>query len=363
MQKVLRLAWKGRGICSPDPMVGAVVVNSGVVVAEGYHQEQGTPHAEAVALKKAGARARGATIYVNLEPCCHWGHNPPCTLDIIASGIVRVVVAMRDPNPLVRQCNSEKILHDAGIVVEYGCLEAEALKLNEFFVKYISTRLPFVIMKSAMTLDGKTATRTGSSQWISGPKSRAHVHESRSEVDAVMVGIGTALADNPILTARDVKRRKIRQPARVVIDALAELPMDSNLIQSLPTAPLFVVVSEQADSRRVERLQAVGVTVIQCPAVQGIISPKVILQELGSHQIMSVLLEGGGTLNYHFLQEQMIDKVQIYIAPKMIGGRAALTPVGGEGLALISDAFLLEDLTSCPMDGDILLEGYFTKKR
>lgn len=358
MNQALNLAARGAGLCSPDPMVGAVVVKDGAILARGYHKQQGTPHAEAVALKKSGERARGATLYVTLEPCCHWGNNPPCVLDVIARGIARVVIASRDPNPLVRQCNSEKIMRDAGIQVDYGCCEPQADQLNEFFVKHITTRRPFVILKSAMSLDGKIATHTGESQWISGKTSRESVHRLRAQMDAVVVGIGTVLADDPLLTSRLPGRKVYRQPLRVVVDGQAMLPLDSQLVRTLDQAPLLLAVSDQADGRRVLALQTLGVEVVRIKGQDGRIDIAALLDALGSRNIMSVLLEGGGSLNYSFLAAKAVDKVLFFLAPKLIGGAHALTPVEGEGISQLADAFSLRRMTFHASGEDLLVEAY-----
>ncbi|ACX53061.1 riboflavin biosynthesis protein RibD [Ammonifex degensii KC4] len=353
MRRALELALKARGRTSPNPMVGAVLVKEGRVIAEGYHRRAGMPHAEIEALRAAGEEARGATLYVNLEPCCHVGRTGPCTEAIIAAGIKRVVVAMEDPNPLVAG-KGIKILREAGLEVTVGVLEQEARRLNEVFVKFITTREPFVVLKVAMTLDGKIATSTGEARWITGPEARAYVHELRDTYDAILVGKGTVLKDDPSLTAR---LPGARDPVRVILSSLADLPLSARVLNLNSSAPTWVAVTEQAPPSRIKALQGKGAEVLVCgPGPQ--VDLKLLLKELGRREITGVLVEGGGTVNASFLANRLVDKVIWMVAPKIFGGTKAPGPVGGEGVEHPDRALRLKDLTVKKLGADFCFEGY-----
>lgn len=362
MKEALRLAAIAKGRTAPDPMVGALIVKGGEIIASGYHEEVGTPHAEAVAINEAGENTKDSTIYITLEPCCHWGNNPPCTDAIIKAGIKKVIFAMKDPNPLVKKGDSETILKRAGIEVEFGCLEKEARELNEAFIKYITSSTPFVTMKSATTLDGKIATASGDSKWITSPKSRQLVHRMRSESDVVITGIGTVLADNPSLNVRDCGdyELKVTDPARVIVDSNGRIPLDSNVLNLTSKSPTIVALTESAPKEKAKVLEDLGVIVIQTPIKDGHVDLIYLLDELGKRGYMSALLESGGNLNAAFLKENLVDKVVYFVAPKIAGGKDSLTSVEGVGVSQMSDAIQLENVKSTYVDPDIMIEGYIT---
>jgi len=356
MRRALELAALGRGKTSPNPLVGAVVVKDGVIVGEGYHKKAGTPHAEVIALQEAGARAKGADLYVNLEPCCHYGRTPPCTKAIIEAGVKRVVVACEDPNPLVAGKGIE-ILRQAGIAVEVGVLEEEARRLNEVFFKFITTRRPFVTLKVAMSLDGKIATFTGDSKWITGEQARRYAHQMRAEHDAVMVGIGTVLADDPLLTVRLPGESK--QPWRVIVDSRLRIPLESRIALTSDKFPTIVAtVQHQGSRERKKLLEERGIEVWELPADHGRVDLDALLEELGRKEITSVLLEGGAMLNASALEAGVVDKFVIFVAPKIIGGSRAPGPIGGPGVERIEDAWLVSDLEFSRVGEDLMITCY-----
>ena len=354
MRKALDMAKHAKGRTSPNPMVGAVIVQDGHIVAAGWHREAGTPHAEIHALRMAGELARDAVLYVTMEPCAHYGRTGPCAKAVVEAGIRRVVVAMQDPNPLVAG-RGLAILREAGIQVECGVLEPEARRLNEVFLKWITTGMPFVTMKTAMTLDGKIATAAGDSQWITNEASRRRVHEWRDTQDGILVGIHTVLKDNPSLTTR-LQNRKGKNPTRIVLDSRARTPLDSKVVTD-GQAKTIVAVTACAPRENVGALQAAGADVLV--AGDG---PQVDLQELlrqlGKREICSLFVEGGAQVNFSFLQAGLVDKFHAFIAPKIVGGREALSPVGGEGIRKLSDAVELTELEMESLEGDILISGY-----
>lgn len=357
MWLALDLARQGTGRTSPNPMVGAVIVKDGEIIGTGYHEGAGRPHAEVNALEVAGERARGATLYVNLEPCVHQGRTPPCTEKIIAAGLRKVVVSMVDPNPLVGGRGIEE-LSRAGLKVKTGVLEEKAHKLNEVFVKYITTGLPFILMKTAMSLDGKTATREGYSRWISSERSREHVHRVRDQVDAIMVGVGTVLKDNPRLTTRLEGQGEVRNPVRVIVDSQGRLPLDCRVARTAGGIPTILAVTEKAPREKIQELKGLGVEVFMEQGRQGQVDLGALMKYLGEKEITSVLVEGGSTLNFSLLQEGLPDKVMFYIAPLVIGGSSSPTPVGGQGVALLEDAWKIKGLEVRTMGEDIILSGY-----
>jgi diaminohydroxyphosphoribosylaminopyrimidine deaminase/5-amino-6-(5-phosphoribosylamino)uracil reductase len=357
MREALRLAESMRGRTSPDPMVGAVIVKDGKVLSSGYHAEVTTPHAEAWAIAKAGEAAKGAVMYVNLEPCCFFETktNPPCTQAIIQSGIKKVFAAMEDPNPSVAGRGFAE-LREAGIEVEVGLLEPEAKKLNEVFIKYITTGRPFVIVKAAASLDGKIATRTGESFWITGIEARKRGHHLRNIVDAVMVGIGTVIKDNPELTVREIEG-KIKNPIKVIIDPLAKIPHRSKVLKIEPQNTV-IVVSKKAPNSRVEKLKDLKAKVIRLPSRNGILPLDKLMKELGKQKITSVLIEGGGTTNAYAIASGIADKLTFFISPKIIGGKDSPTAVEGEGIDSLSRAIKLKDVSIEKIHEDFLVEGY-----
>ncbi len=357
MGEALRLAKNALGRTSPNPLVGAVVVREGRVVGAGWHRKAGTPHAEVHALAMAGELARGATVYVTLEPCSHHGRTGPCAEALVRAGVSRVVIGMQDPNPLVAGRGID-ILRQAGIAVECGVLEPEVRALNEVFLKWIQQREPFVVLKTAMTLDGKITTSTGDSQWITNEASRQRSHELRDIYDAILVGIGTVLADDPSLTAR-LPHGLGKNPLRVILDSQARTPLQSKVVTD-GQAPTIIAVTAAAPADRVRALEAAGAEVLQVnegPRVD----VKKLLQLLGEREISSIFVEGGAGVNGSFLQAGLVDRVYAFIAPKLVGGEKARTPVGGAGIPALADAVVLENTAVELLDGDILITGSVKK--
>lgn len=361
MQKALDLAARAQGRTSPNPMVGAVVVKDNQVIGEGYHMKAGTPHAEIHALQAAGDTACGATLYVNLEPCSHYGRTPPCADAIVQAGVKRVVVAGLDPNPRVSG-RGLKILQDAGIETRTGVLEPEAWKLNLAFFKYIQTRTPLVSLKVAMTLDGKIATSTGESRWISGETSRKHVHQLRNVYDAIMVGIGTVLKDDPLLNTR-LENEDSRDPIRVIIDSNLDLPHSSKIVKTARQLKTIVFCGQQADTHRKAFLQEAGLTIVQLAADENKLPLEEVLRVLGEMEIMTLLVEGGGEVNGYLIEKGLIDKVYWFIAPKIVGGRESPTPVGGTGILQLKDALFIKSMEIERFDEDILITGFIGSLR
>ncbi len=355
MAEALDLARLALGRTSPNPMVGCTIVKDGRVVGRGYHLKAGTPHAEVHALAQAGEDARGATLYITLEPCSHHGRTPPCADAVVRSGVARVVAAMSDPNPKVAGRGLSRI-RQAGIEVEVGVREDEARQLNEVFVKYITTGLPFVWMKSAMTLDGKTATRTGDSKWITGEESRLEVHRLRDRLDAIMVGVGTVLADDPQLTCRLPGGR---DPVRVVVDNQARTPPGAALLRSGSPAPTIIAVTAEAPAERIEALSGAGAEIVKVEREPGgRVSFPHLLRLLAARELTSVLLEGGNSLIATAVEAGLVDKAWLFVAPKTIGGREAPGPIGGLGGATMSQArhWRFSDLRR--FGDDLLIEAY-----
>ena len=354
MRRAIELAERGVGFTNPNPMVGAVIVKGGKVIGEGWHERCGEWHAERNAFKNCTVSAEGATMYVTLEPCCHYGKTPPCTEAIIEHGIARVVIGMEDPNPLVAG-KGIAFLREAGIEVVCG-IEEEALReQNRVFLKYISTRLPWVALKAAMTLDGKIATRTGDSKWITGAEARAYVHELRHRFMAILVGIGTAVADDPLLNCR-IEGRGVRQPIRVVVDSNARLSLESQLVQTAEEYRTIVAYTRFAPEERVKALREAGVEMLLCEEKEGLVDVRNLLELLGQFGIDSILLEGGGNLNYTFLSEGLVDELYAFVAPKIVGGMSAKTPVEGTGVEKMADAINLELKNVLNIGDDVLLK-------
>ncbi len=358
MERALSLAAQGRGRTSPNPMVGAVLTRQGVIVGEGYHAYAGGDHAEVVALKAAGSAARGAVCYVTLEPCAHYGKTPPCAEALVKAEVTRVVVATYDPNPLVAG-EGVRRLRDAGISVEVGLLQEEATRLNEAYFKYIRNRKPFVLLKAALSLDGKLATRTGDSQWITGEGARRRVHEMRNAVDAVVVGIGTVLRDDPMLTTR-LEGQEGRDPLRVVLDSRGRLPLTAQLLRSGSRPPL-VAVGPRVSATRLRRLKEAGADVTALPHGDGGLSLRDLLGELGRRKITSVMIEGGGRLATSALQAGIVDKLTVMLSPVLIGGEKAPTLLQGEGIEKLVEALHVTQLTVERLGQDVVLEGYLTE--
>ena len=357
MELALELAKKGMGKVNPNPMVGAIIVKNGKIIGQGYHEVYGQAHAEVNAFNSVIEDADGATMYVTLEPCSHYGKTPPCVDKIIENKISRVIVGSVDPNSVVSGKGIKK-LRDAGIEVITGVLEDECKKLNEVFMKYIVSKEPFVILKSAMSLDGKIATSKGESKWITGEKARMEVHKLRNEVSAIMVGVNTIIKDNPQLTCR---LENGRNPIRIVVDSTLRIPIESKVISDIDEAKTIIATTDKANSDKILELTNAGVTVLIIKSKDGRVDLQELMIKLGKLNIDSILLEGGGTLNFSALEQGIVDKIQIYISPKIIGGEKSKTPVGGNGIELLKDAFKIQGLTSRCVGEDILIEGYIKK--
>lgn len=356
MSRALAEARRGLGRVEPNPMVGSVVVREGRIVSVGHHEVFGGPHAEVLALQRAGADARGASLYVTLEPCCHTGKTPPCVDAILRAGISRVVAAMRDPFPKVAGGGFSR-LEEAGVKVEVGLEEASARALNAAYLKRLMTARPYVTAKWAMTLDGKTAVKGGQSQWISGARSRAMVHELRGRVDGILVGVGTALQDDPLLTARPEGPRKA---SRVVLDSAARLPRESRLVRTAGDVPVVVASTRRAEAGRVEALRQAGCEVMVFET-EGPVPVGPLLDELGARGWTNLLVEGGGRVLGSFLDAGEVDEVEVYIAPVVEGGDHARTAIRGQGVDSMSRALRLVEPEIQVLDGDVRLRGVLAK--
>ncbi len=354
MGRALALAERARGLTSPNPLVGAVVVAGGQVVGEACHMAAGSPHAEVDALHAAGERARGATLYVTLEPCTHWGRTPPCAPIVVAAGVRRAVVALPDPNPIVGGQGLEH-LRRAGIEVTVGVREAEAARQNRAFVTAMRQGRPHVTLKAAVTLDGKIADIHGESRWITGEAARQEAHRLRSESDAIVVGIRTVLRDDPQLTVR-LEPPWPREPLRVVLDTTARTPPAARVIGAGTAARTLVAVGEQAPPDRLRRLAEAGVTLVRLPTRGGRVGLPELLADLHARQIRAVLVEGGAEVHGAFLEAGLIDRVAVFVAPRLIGGRDAASMTAGAGLTL-KQALRLGPLSSRAVGEDVLIEA------
>ena len=359
MGLALELSKKAVGFVNPNPLVGAVIVKDNKIIGEGYHEYFGGPHAEVNAFKNAKADVEGATMYVTLEPCAHYGKTPPCADLIVKNKISKVVVGLVDPNPLVAGKGIE-ILRSNGIEVTTGVMETEIKKTNEIFLKYITCKKPFCIMKTAMTLDGKISTSIGDSKWISNEKSRAYVHELRNMVSGIMVGIGTVLSDDPELTTRREDKLS-KNPIRIIIDSKARIPLDAKVLKCDEKTKTIIVTTKFAADIKVKAIKEKGAEVIITPSEDKRVNLNYLMRVLGDMGIDSILLEGGSTLNYSALDEGIVDKVITFISPKMFGGTTGKTPVGGEGIELVKDAILFTGTEVTRFDEDIMVEAYIKK--
>ncbi len=353
MLRALELAERGRGRVEPNPVVGAVVAKGETIVGEGWHQAYGGPHAEVNALSAAGDKAEGATLYVTLEPCCHVGKTPPCTDAIIGAGISRVVAAMQDPFHEVAGRGFEK-LRERGIRVEVGLCERPAARVNAPFIKLTTRGLPFFIAKWAMTLDGKIASVTGDSTYISSEASRRIVHQWRDKADAVVIGLRTALADDPLLTSRIPGGRN---PRRIIIDTRAELPIASKLVKTVAEAPVWVACGKSAPVEAVHALERAGCRVIPLRETRRRVDITALAELLGHERITNVLVEGGGAVHASFFEAKLVDRVMAFIAPKLIGGANAPTPLAGRGIRLVANAWTLSETKTTPVESDVMIEG------
>lgn len=355
MQRALALAKHGIGFVSPNPLVGCVIVQAGRIVGEGYHHRFGGPHAEVHALRQAGPQAQGAVMYVTLEPCCHVGKTPPCVEAVLAAGIGRVVVAVLDPNPLVAGGGLER-LRAAGVVVTLGVCEAEARQLNESFFHYIRTRRPFITLKCAITLDGKIATRTGASRWITGAAAREEVHRMRHATDAMLVGLGTVMQDDPLLTTRLPQGDGVN-PLRIVVDSGLRLPLTAKLTAVAPDCRTLVATTDRAPTSKQRQLEDLGVEILRLPAYDGRVDADALFRILGTRGIASVLVEGGAALSATLLRRRLVDKMVMFVAPKIIGGDG-ISVIAACGVETMVQAIPLRDITSWPVGDDLMLTAY-----
>ncbi|MBS3105752.1 bifunctional diaminohydroxyphosphoribosylaminopyrimidine deaminase/5-amino-6-(5-phosphoribosylamino)uracil reductase RibD [Candidatus Woesearchaeota archaeon] len=348
MDLAIKLAERGKGITSPNPMVGCIVVKRGRIVGKGFHKKAGTEHAEVLALNDAGKKAINSTLYVNMEPCSHWGRTPPCTERIVEAGVREIIIGMKDPNPLV---DGFRELKFRGLKTKIGILEKDAKKLNEVFIKYIKTKRPFVILKVAMSVDGKIATSTGDSKYITSKEARTYVHQLRSDVDAVMIGLNTLLRDNPELTPRLVKGK---DPMKIVVDSSLKIPKSCNLMKD--PAKLIIATTSKAPKNAVKKLQQKGINVIVTKSKNGMVELQDLMKQLGKHEITSVMIEGGSQLNSSAIKEGIVDRVLIFTAPKIIGN--GIGAIGSLGIKKINNAINLKNPLTRKIGKDLLIEGY-----
>ncbi len=357
MRAALALARRGLGKTSPNPAVGAVIVRKDRIIAAGFHRKAGSPHAEVEALNRLAGRARpGDTLYVTLEPCNHFGRTPPCTRAILEKGVRKVVVGMGDPNPRVKGGGSEA-LSRRGVEVVTGVLEEECRRLNEWFVTYVTKGRPFVIAKTAMTLDGWTATATGHSRWVTNERSRAWVHRLRNQVDGILVGIGTVTADDPLLNTR-LGRGRGKDPVRIVVDTHLRIPVNARVLGSTRGSETLIAVGEEVTSRRLKRLEREGVSFLRCPKKEGRVDLRALMDRLGKRSITSVLLEGGSTLLGAMIREKLVDKFCIFKAPKILGGSDGKPMASGRGPVRMDRSIPLRDVQVRRFGDDILIVGY-----
>lgn len=357
MECALSLARLAMGYTSPNPAVGAVIVKDGLVVGMGYTQPPGSQHAEIMALAQAGEKAKGAAMYVTLEPCCHYGRTPPCTDAIIAAGIAEVHIALIDPNPLVSGRGVEK-LKEAGIKIHVGVCRKEAYEINEAYIKHITTGLPFVIAKFAMSLDGKIATKTGDSKWITTEEARKYAHSLRHTVDAIMVGANTIVFDNPYLTARGCGGKggaKKTQPVRLVVDSKGKIPVNAHIFDS--PGEVLLAVAAPFDPVKKQKFLQKGAEVLELPSREGLVDLVELLKVLGNRGIVTVLVEGGGKLLGSLFDQNLVDKVLVFISPMIIGGSNAIS-IGGDGVSNIAEAMRLNRVSITSFGEDIMISGY-----
>jgi diaminohydroxyphosphoribosylaminopyrimidine deaminase/5-amino-6-(5-phosphoribosylamino)uracil reductase len=357
MRAALGFARKGVGKTSPNPAVGAVIVRKGQVVAAGFHRKAGAPHAEVEALNRLGGKAKpGDTLYVTLEPCNHFGRTPPCTQAILEKGVRKVVVGMKDPNPQVTGGGCE-VLSAQGVEVVTGILEEECRRLNEWFVTYVTKGRPFVIAKTAMTLDGWTATSKGHSKWVTNERSREWVHRLRNQVDGILVGVGTVMADDPLLTTRLGKGRG-RDPVRIIVDTNLRIPVNARVLGHVKGPETLIAVSEDIAGRRLKRFERKDVSLLMCPEKEGRIDLRALMDMLGKRSITSVLLEGGATLMGAMIREKLVDKFCIFKAPKILGANDGRPMALGKGPSRMDQSILLKDVQVRRFGEDLLITGY-----
>ena len=357
MDMALSLAKRGMGTTSPNPMVGAVLVKGKQVIGKGYHKKAGLPHAEILALQDATEDPTGSTLFINLEPCSHSGRTPPCVTAIIKAGVKKVVIAMLDPNPVVHG-RGVAILEKAGVRVKVGLRGEEAQRLNEAFVVYMEKKRPFFIAKAAVSLDGKIATKTFDSKWISNEESRKHANKLRSQVDGVMVGINTVISDNPFLIPRIARPKKY--PVRIILDSKLRIPLTCEIARTAGKYRTWVFANEDSPQDKETKVRSLGIEVIRVPKDKdnGRVSLRHVSDELYKRDIVSVLIEGGGEIHSGFLREDLTDKLALFYAPILIGGKGALNMIGGKGIDFLRDAYKIDITTVKRFKEDIYIEGY-----
>jgi diaminohydroxyphosphoribosylaminopyrimidine deaminase/5-amino-6-(5-phosphoribosylamino)uracil reductase len=363
MKMALDLAKKGEGFTSPNPMVGAIIVKEGKVVGKGYHHAAGKAHAEVNAIDDAGALAQGATLYVTLEPCNHTGRTPPCTEKILSAGIKRVVVAMHDPNPDVKGGGID-YLKRRGIIVKAGVCEEKAERLNEIFIKYVKTNRPFTIIKCAATLDGRIATRTGDSRWVTGEESRNFVHRLRHSVDAIMVGINTVEKDDPSLTTRLEKRTgglKGLDPVRIVLDTHLKIIEDVKLFRLDSDSDTIIITGQSVSKDKKARIERLGAKIIESPVKDGLIDLDNLMDRLGELGITSLLIEGGSRVIASALAAGIVEKIFFFFAPKILGGDDGVPICKGQGAELMENCIPVKDITVRQFGNDVMIQGYIAK--
>ncbi len=355
LQMAYGLAVKAIGWTSPNPYVGAVIVRKDVVVGEGYHERPGKPHAEVLALRKAGSLSRNSTAYINLEPCVHWGKTPPCVEALLQARVGKVVISDFDPNPLVSNRGVRK-LKEAGIAVSTGLLKEKNRRLNETYIKYITKGIPFVAAKAAISLDGKLATHTFSSRWISSSETRKYIHLLRGEFDALMIGVNTLINDDPLLTLRHSNWRG-KKSTRIILDSHLRFPLKSRILSTLSRGKILVFTLKSTPQRKIDALQRKGVQVI--PFSSRRLDLDKVLSWLGNNEISSVLVEGGGRLLTSLIEGKLADKIFITLSPKLIGGKTAPSLLQGKGADSVKDSLVLKKTRTFQIDEDIIMEGYF----
>lgn len=355
MKKALEIAKKGIGKVNPNPLVGAIIVKDNRIIGEGYHKFYGGNHAEVEAFESLKESCDGATLYVNLEPCSHYGKTPPCAKKIVEMGIKKVYISMIDPNPLVSG-NGIRILKENNIEVEIGLLNDESLKLNEIFINYISKKTPFVVLKTAMTLDGKIASYTGDSKWISSTESREFVHNIRYDLSAIMVGVNTVIADNPRLDSRLSKNYK--DPYKIIVDSNGRIPIDCKLVTECPNK-VILATTKNINPEKKKALLDKNIKLLEIDELYGRVDLNKLMIRIAEYGIDSILLESGGELNYSCLEANIVNKGIFFIAPKIIGGRDSKTPIEGKGIEKMSNCINLHNMSYKIINNDIVVEGYF----
>ena len=358
MRRAIRLAEKGSGWVSPNPMVGALLVDDHRVIAEGFHHTFGAPHAEADLFSNSGAFSGDPTLYINLEPCNHQGKTPPCAPLIVEKGIKKVIIGMSDPDPRVDGMGIA-YLRQHGVDVEVGILEKECREMNEVFIKFVGSGLPFVVLKWAMTMDGKIATVSNASRWITGDKARNKVHRLRQQYSAIMVGVNTIITDDPLLNTR-LKMNPVKHPLKIIADSTCRIPVDSRVLTNDPQLTILAV-SEMAEKDKVRTIERMGAQVMVCPMKEGHIDLSYLMRSVGAMGIDSVMIEGGSALAFSALKEGIVDKVIGFIAPKILGGISAPVPVGGAGIPDMENAINVSNWKCRKMGDDLMVEGYLKK--